>query len=284
MALRIRRERGCDFLGQTLSEQNKTEQNSLAARLHGVSGGLLRSFCVSARVETGLGQESPRMIRRREGGVMLKAFRIRFGVAMLAMLASALFLVPGRAAADSFTVDATITWSNESSNGEITADIPPSGVATGTFTGSFEFTDNGPFTSSIGAWSFDLSPLGLPNISGTSADFAEFGFFVDGATCGTGANSICDDFDFFDASADDGTELDLETLGDPSDIDHLNGTGCQVCELRFAHAHQGVNVTSVVLTKVATPEPSSLPLLALGLAPLAWFRFRRGLGRLASAA
>jgi hypothetical protein len=220
------------------------------------------------------------MIRRRKGVVMLEALRIRFGVAILAMLAGALFLVPGRAASDTFTVDATITWAA----GPLIAGWVPNGATTGTITGSYVFTDDG-LNDRIEAWSFDLSSLGLSNISSTSADSDVEVEVEEGFPCGDDFR-LCDAFSFINGpNTNDGTELTIEVFDDPSDIHPSTGTDCELaCKLIFVRTAAQIPLTSVVLTEVATPEPSSLPLLGLGLAPLAWFRFRRGLAPLASAA
>lgn len=182
---------------------------------------------------------------------MPRTLSLRLALPMLVILAVAL-MAPRLAVADT-----TVGVSATTTNGK-------------TITGSYVFSNNGK-TDSIGAWSFDLSALGLSNISGTSGYVTDV-FSVDALT-------------FVDFAVNGGTSLDLAVL-DPSDLtpfsyDGYSGLvtwGLNLSLLNSVTLTPGIT-SDIVPTKPpvsATPEPSSFLLFGLGLLGLlAVVRLRR---------
>lgn len=174
---------------------------------------------------------------------MPRALSLRSTLALLALLAVAL-VTPRPAAADT-TVDVSAT----TSKGQ-------------TITGSYVFSDNGK-TDSIGAWSFDLSSLGLSNISGASGYVTDV-MSVDALT-------------FIDFAVNGGTSVDLAVL-DPSDLTAFsyNGySGVVTWGLNYSLLNS-VTLSAEGTPTAATPEPSSFLLFGLGvLGLLALTRFGR---------
>lgn len=182
----------------------------------------------------------------KNGEIVSRISSLRLAVSLCVIFAAVLFVAPRPAAADSTTVNVSAT----TTNGQ-------------TITGSYAFTNSGT-NDSIGTWSFDLSSLGLSNISGTSGNAVDV-FSVDALT-------------FVDFTVNSGTSLTLAVL-DPSDLtpfsyDGYSGVltwgGWNVDLLN------SVTLTATTAPVAATPEPSSFVLFGLGiLLLLALVRFSR---------
>lgn len=156
-------------------------------------------------------------------------------------MAGILVLAPHQAAAD--TIDVTLT------------------TGSGTITGSYQFSDDASDSDTIGAWSFDLSALGLKDISSTGLGAV---VTVTPQSC---SGNPCDLFDFFSLE-NDFTHLDF-VVSEPSDLNVLLGPADSV-NWDVNINTMTADITSANLTDVttSTPEPPSLLLVGLGLISL----------------
>ncbi|HTU36136.1 MAG TPA: PEP-CTERM sorting domain-containing protein [Candidatus Acidoferrum sp.] len=168
---------------------------------------------------------------------MSKIFSVRLALSLFVIVA-ACFMLPRPAAADSTTVDVTAT------------------TTTGkTITGSYLLSTSGT-TDSIGAWSFNLSALGLSNISGTSGSIFDV--------------LSVDALGFTDTGVNGGTDLYFAVLNPSTSSSGDLGV--------LTWGTWNLSVISVDLTPTGptatTPEPSSWLLFGLGIAALlAMMRF-----------
>ncbi|MGH9736435.1 MAG: PEP-CTERM sorting domain-containing protein [Candidatus Acidiferrales bacterium] len=163
---------------------------------------------------------------------MPRTLSFRFALPLLVLFAAAL-VAPRPAAADT------------------TVDVTASTTTGQTITGSYVFSDNGK-TDSIGAWSFDLSSLGLSSISGTSGYVTDV-FSVDALT-------------FVDFAVNGGTSVDLAVL-DPSDLTPFSYdgySGIVTWGLNYSLLNS-VTLAANGTPTAATPEPSALLLFGLGV-------------------